>query len=54
LVMLLQLMFTYLPLSQQIFAVAPLNLNQWGVVVVLTLPILIPLELEKRLRRSGQ
>ncbi len=53
LVLALQLVFTYVPLSQQVFAVAPLSLAHWGIILLLTCPILIPMELEKRLRRSG-
>lgn len=50
-VVLWQLLFTYLPLSQRIFAVAPLHLHDW-LVLLASSAVIIPLvEIEKWLRR---
>jgi magnesium-transporting ATPase (P-type) len=43
----MQLAFTYWPLSQQVFGVAPLALTDWLVLLLATCPILFIIELEK-------
>src|SRR5690606_41758876 len=51
LVLLLQLIFTYWGPSQQVFALAPLSLNHWLLIVLATCPIVLLVELEKWLAR---
>lgn len=51
LVLLLQAGFTYWPLSQKVFAVAPLSPHHWLTLVLVTSPILLIVELEKSLTR---
>jgi magnesium-transporting ATPase (P-type) len=54
LVIVLQLMFTYLPLSQSIFAVAAISLEDWLIIALATSPILLLVELEKVIARRIQ
>ncbi len=51
LVLTLQGLFTYWPLSQRIFDVSALSINHWLVVLLMTSPILLIVELEKFLAR---
>ncbi|WP_051234793.1 cation-translocating P-type ATPase [Marinimicrobium agarilyticum] len=51
LVLTLQGLFTYWPLSQRIFDVSALSVNHWLVVLLMTSPILLIVELEKVLTR---
>ncbi|MGQ9426622.1 cation-translocating P-type ATPase [Gilvimarinus sp. F26214L] len=52
-VILLQLGFTYLPISQRIFGLAPITLEAWIWIAVLTLPVLMMVEVEKLLWRHA-
>lgn len=54
LVMVFQLLFTYLPLSQTIFAVAAISAGDWLVVALATSPILLLVEIEKAIARRAQ
>ena len=54
LVVALQLLFTYLPLSQTIFAVAAISLEDWLIIALATSPILLLVELEKTFARRAQ
>lgn len=54
LVVVFQLLFTYLPLSQTIFAVAAINLEDWLIIALATSPILLLVELEKVIARRIQ
>jgi Ca2+-transporting ATPase len=49
--LLLQLMFTYLPLFQQLFGTAPLHPAAWGEIALVALVALAVMEGEKALRR---
>ncbi len=49
LVMLGQLLFTYLPLSQRIFAVSALTLQDWGLILLASSVVLIVVEADKAL-----
>ena len=51
LVLALQMLFTYWPLSQRIFDVSALNASHWLVMLLVTSPILLIVELEKVLTR---
>ncbi|MEX1056871.1 MAG: HAD-IC family P-type ATPase [Natronospirillum sp.] len=51
LVLTLQGLFTYWPVSQGIFKVGPLSASHWLVLVLVTSPILLIVELEKALAR---
>ncbi len=55
LVVLLQLAFTYLPVSQAVFDIAPLAPFHWLLILLITSSILLPMELEKvfHARRAG-
>ncbi len=50
-VVIFQLLFTYLPLSHTIFAVAALSLTDWLIIALATSPILLVVELEKVIAR---
>jgi len=55
LVLVFQLGFTYLPISQTIFEVAPLGVDHWLLMLVVTSPILLLVEIEKVFtRRRGE
>ncbi|WP_331346587.1 HAD-IC family P-type ATPase [Cellvibrio sp. UBA7661] len=54
LVALSQLLFTYLPLSHTIFAVAAISLEDWLIILLATSPILLLVELEKVIARRAQ
>jgi len=54
LVVIFQLLFTYLPLSHTIFAVAAIRLEDWLIIVLATSPILLLVELEKVIARQAQ
>lgn len=54
LVVIFQLLFTYLPLSQTIFAVAAIGLEDWLIIALATSPILLLVELEKVIARRVQ
>jgi Ca2+-transporting ATPase len=47
----LQLLFTYVPFMNQLFSTAPIGLKDWGLVVVVSLIGYLIIELEKWLRR---
>ena len=51
LVLLLQMAFTYLPASQQLFGLAPLQPHDWLLIALATCPILAIVEVEKALLR---
>ncbi|MDQ2075296.1 HAD-IC family P-type ATPase [Marinimicrobium sp. ABcell2] len=51
LVLVLQLGFTYWPLSQQVFEVAALPASDWLLMIIVTSPILLLMEFEKALTR---
>lgn len=51
LVVIFQLLFTYLPLSQTIFAVAAISIEDWLIIALATSPILLLVELEKVIAR---
>lgn len=48
----LQLLFTYLPVSQTIFGVTAIALEEWLLILGLTLPVLLVVEVEKFLWRQ--
>jgi magnesium-transporting ATPase (P-type) len=50
----LQLVFTYLPLSQTIFAVAAISAQDWLIIALATSPILVLIEIEKVFTRRAQ
>ncbi|MCR8924418.1 HAD-IC family P-type ATPase [Dasania sp. GY-MA-18] len=50
-VLVLQLTFTYLPYSQQLFGLASISAYDWLIIILSALPILIIVELEKYLLR---
>lgn len=54
LVVIFQLLFTYLPLSQTIFAVAGISLEDWLIIALATSPILLLVEIEKVVARRAQ
>lgn len=54
LVVIFQLLFTYLPLSQTIFAVAGISLEDWLIIALATSPILLLVEIEKVIARRVQ
>lgn len=45
----LQLIFTYLPLSQRVFGIESLSLNHWLSIIFIALPVLVFIELEKKI-----
>jgi Ca2+-transporting ATPase len=47
----LQLLFTYVPFMNQVFATAPIGLKDWGLIVAVSLTGYLIIELEKWLRR---
>ncbi len=49
LVVLMQLLFTYLPISQRIFAVSALTLQDWGLIVLASSVVLMVVEADKAL-----
>lgn len=49
-----QLVFTYLPLSQAIFAVAAVSPQDWLIIALATSPILLLVEIEKVIARRAQ
>jgi calcium-translocating P-type ATPase len=49
LVIVVQLLFTYLPLSQRIFAVSALTLQDWGLILLASSVVLIVVEADKAL-----
>lgn len=49
LVILVQLLFTYLPLSQRIFAVSALTLQDWGLILLASSVVLMVVEADKAL-----
>jgi magnesium-transporting ATPase (P-type) len=49
----LQLLFTYAPLMNRLFATAPIGLADWGRVVAVGLAVFAVIEGEKALRRRG-
>ncbi len=51
-VILLQLAFTYLPLSQRIFALQSIAIADWLIIIVSSLPVLFIVEIEKALQRK--
>ncbi|MDZ4262736.1 MAG: HAD-IC family P-type ATPase [Pseudomonadota bacterium] len=53
-VVIFQLLFTYLPLSQTIFAVAGISLEDWLIIALATSPILLLVEIEKVVARRAQ
>ena len=44
---LLQLFFTYTPIMQRFFGAAPINLSQWGLIILLSCCVFLLVELEK-------
>ncbi|MGB5443866.1 MAG: cation transporting ATPase C-terminal domain-containing protein, partial [Psychromonas sp.] len=50
-VVLLQLAFGYLPLSQRIFGLESIGIKEWLVIIASTLPVLFIVEIEKALQR---
>jgi len=54
LVVIFQLLFTYLPISQTIFAVAAISLEDWLIIALATSPILLLVEIEKVIARRAQ
>ncbi|MCP5356651.1 MAG: HAD-IC family P-type ATPase [Pseudomonadales bacterium] len=53
LVVLAQLLFTYLPVSQRIFAVEALSLGDWGLVMAGSLLVLVLVEIDKAWARRA-
>ncbi|MDO8342751.1 MAG: HAD-IC family P-type ATPase [Cellvibrio sp.] len=53
-VVIFQLLFTYLPLSQTIFAVAGISLEDWLIIALATSPIVLLVETEKVVARRMQ
>ncbi|MEX1033426.1 MAG: HAD-IC family P-type ATPase [Cellvibrionaceae bacterium] len=51
-VIVLQLGFTYLPVSQRIFGLAPIAVEDWLLILIVALPILLIVELEKLIWRG--
>ncbi len=49
----LQLVFTYLPAAAEVFGTAPLHAHHWLTIAALALPIAALVELEKTLWRAG-
>ena len=49
LVVLMQLLFTYLPISQRIFAVSALTLQDWGLILLASSVVLMVVEADKAL-----
>ena len=50
-VIMLQLMFSYLPLSQNLFGLATIALNDWLFIVAAAAPVMLLVELEKYVQR---
>ncbi len=50
----LQLIFSYLSISQEIFGLESISLSDWGVIICVTAPILLVVELEKAFQRFMQ
>lgn len=48
----LQLIFTYLPVMQRFFGTAALSLSQWGCIILLSITIFTLVELEKMFTRN--
>ncbi|MBD0403702.1 cation-transporting P-type ATPase [Flammeovirga sp. EKP202] len=48
----LQLFMTYSPLMNQLFATAPISLEEWGLVIGISLTLYLLVELEKWIRRK--
>ncbi|MCB1616667.1 MAG: HAD-IC family P-type ATPase [Pseudomonadales bacterium] len=51
LVLVLQMVFTYMPLFQQLFGIKGVSLHDWLVIVISAMPVLLVVELEKGLQR---
>lgn len=49
-VLILQLVYSYLPLSQQLFGLDSIRLQDWGIIVLCSVPVLLVVELEKWLK----
>ena len=49
----LQLLFTYVPFMNQLFSTAPIGLQDWGLIVAVSLMGYLIIELEKWLRRRS-
>jgi magnesium-transporting ATPase (P-type) len=54
LAILLQLGFTYLPFMQYLFKTQPIDLLQWGIIVIIAIFIFFLVELEKMIVRYFQ
>ena len=52
LMIVLQLLFTYAPLMNRLFATAPITLADWGRIVAVGLTVFVVIEVEKALRRK--
>lgn len=53
-VLLIQILFTYLPLSQRLFGLESITLQHWLLILVISLPILLLVEIEKFIWRLKQ
>lgn len=51
-IVLVQGVFSYLPVSQQVFGLASMTLIDWGIVVLCSAPVLLLVEAEKRVQRQ--
>ena len=49
---LIQLLYTYTPVFNTVFQSAPMNLRQWGLVLLSSLVIFILVEIEKKISRK--
>jgi magnesium-transporting ATPase (P-type) len=50
-VIIFQLLFTYLPVMQHFFGVAPINIHQWARIILLAIGVFILVEIEKSIVR---
>lgn len=47
-----QMLFTYLPISQQIFGLESIGIEAWGIIILATFPVILVVELEKWVQRQ--
>jgi magnesium-transporting ATPase (P-type) len=48
----IQIVFTYLPISQTVFGLENIGIQDWGVIILATLPVMLIVEIEKWLQRQ--
>lgn len=51
-VIVFQILFTYLPISQQIFGIESIDMKAWGIIILATLPVIFIVEMEKWVQRQ--